>query len=250
MDPVTSRFGEGNADVAVHRRRRRCRPEAGQAVWQALVLLLLGLIADPALAHKLNLFAAADGRRIQGEVYFAGGANAADVPVLVQSAAGETLAELRSGADGRFAYEASAPVTHTIVAETPDGHRATWRIGAGELAAAFPQATAPVHRSTGGSKPATSDSGRGAGTGADQGGGSDEQPRSPTLVDAADPDLDPALAAAIERAVARQVRPLREEALAAREAVQLRDVLGGLGYILGLAGLGLWWRCRRGRTGA
>lgn len=222
------------------------------ALWGCVLAMLLA--AGPALAHKLNVFAAADGRRIEGEVYFAGGGKAADVPVLVQSAAGETLAELRTGADGSFAYAAEAPMAHTIVAETPDGHRATWRIGAGELASAFPQVTAPVDRSNRGSEPANSDSGGGAGTGADQAGGSDDQPRSPTPVGAADPvpDLavDPALAAAIERAVARQMRPLREEALAAREAVQLRDVLGGLGYILGLAGLGLWWRCRRGRTGA
>jgi nickel transport protein len=202
-------------------------------------------------AHKLNVFAAAEGRRIQGEVYFAGGAKAAAVPVLVQNATGKTLAELRSGADGRFAYEAAAAVTHTIVAETPDGHRATWRIDAAELAAAFAQARATVERSNDGPEPAAADSGSGraAGTGADRAGGFDDQPDSPTTEAAADPALDPALAAAIERAVARQVRPLREEALAAREAVQLRDVLGGLGYILGLAGLGLWWRCRRGRTG-
>ena len=248
MDAVTRPCPAGDAEARTRHRRRRCR----LGLWQALGLLLLAVASGPVPAHKLNLFAAADGLRIQGEVYFAGGAKGADVPVLVQNAAGEVLAELRSGADGGFAYQAEAPVTHRIVAETPDGHRATWRIGAAELAAAFPQATAPVDRSNGGSKPATSGagSGTGAGTGADRASGPDDRPDSPTAVDAADPDraLDPALAAAIERAVARQVRPLREEALAAREAVQLRDVLGGLGYILGLAGLGLWWRCRRGRT--
>mgnify|MGYP006295030885 FL=1 len=252
MDAVTRPCPAGDAEARTRHRRRRCRPGLGQALgWQALGLLLLAVAADPALAHKLNLFAAADGRRIQGEVYFAGGAKATDVPVLVQNAAGEVLAELRSGADGGFAYQAEAPVTHRIVAETPDGHRATWRIGAGELAAAFPQATAPADSSNGGSKPATSGAGShsGAGTGGARAGGSDDQPHSPPPTADADLALDPALAAAIERAVARQVRPLREEALAAREAVQLRDVLGGLGYILGLAGLGLWWRCRRGRTG-
>lgn len=252
MNPVTRPLPTGNAGPGTHQRRRRCRTGLGQALgWQALGLLLLAVAADPALAHKLNLFAAADGRRIQGEVYFAGGAKAADVPVLVQNAAGEVLAELRSGVDGRFAYEATAPVTHTVVAETPDGHRATWRIGAAELAAAFAQATAPVESSNGGSKPASSGAGAhgDAGTGGARAGGSDDQPHSPPPTADADLTLDPALAAAIERAVARQVRPLREEALAAREAVQLRDVLGGLGYILGLAGLGLWWRCRRGRSG-
>jgi hypothetical protein len=55
---------------------------------------------------------------------------------------------------------------------------------------------------------------------------------------------DPALEAAIERAVARQIGPLREQLLAAQERVLLRDVLGGLGYILGLTGLALWWTSR------
>jgi nickel transport protein len=196
------------------------------------------LASAPALAHKLNLFAAADGRRIEGEVYFAGGGKAADVSVLVQSTAGKTLAELRSGADGSFAYDAEAPMAYLIVAETPDGHRAQWRIGAAELAGAF----AP----TGDGGAAGSSV---AAEAADTGESSiDPPPARQTGTNASEGALDPAMAAAIERAVARQVRPLREEALAAREAVQFRDVLGGIGYILGLAGLGLWWRCRRAQT--
>ncbi|MBK5965704.1 hypothetical protein CCR95_16830, partial [Thiocystis minor] len=58
-------------------------------------------------------------------------------------------------------------------------------------------------------------------------------------------DIDPALIAAIDQAVARQVRPLREQLIAAQDEVRLRDILGGLGYILGLTGLALWWRSRR-----
>jgi nickel transport protein len=61
--------------------------------------------------------------------------------------------------------------------------------------------------------------------------------------------LDPALEAAIERAVARQVRPLREEVAAARDAARLQDILGGIGYLFGLTGLALWWRGRRVGTG-
>jgi nickel transport protein len=57
--------------------------------------------------------------------------------------------------------------------------------------------------------------------------------------------LAPEIAAAIERAVARQVRPLREELLATRDALRLQDILGGIGYIFGLAGLALWWRSRQ-----
>jgi nickel transport protein len=49
----------------------------------------------------------------------------------------------------------------------------------------------------------------------------------------------------IEVAVARQIRPLREELLATRDALRLTDILGGVGYIFGLAGVALWWHARR-----
>jgi nickel transport protein len=52
----------------------------------------------------------------------------------------------------------------------------------------------------------------------------------------------------IERAVARQVRPLREELMAAQDQARLHDILGGIGYILGLTGIALWWRARRSPT--
>jgi nickel transport protein len=201
----------------------------------ALVTLLA---TGPALAHKLNLFAAAEGRLILGEVYFAGGGKAADVPVRVQTATGELLAELRSGADGTFGYTAEAPVEHALVAETPDGHRAEWRIRAVELAGAFP-AGAGTAPSDGSAAPAWAAAPDDAASAA-----------QPANAPGADTAIDPALAAAIERAVARQVRPLRAEAIAARDAVHFRDVLGGVGYIAGLAGLGLWWRCRRARSSA
>ena len=195
------------------------------------------LATAPALAHKLNVFAAAEGRRIQGEVYFSGGAKAADVPVTVTNPAGDVLAELRTAPDGSFSYEATAAVAQHIVAETLDGHRGEWQVTAAELAGAFSAPSAAVD---------TPDSQPNALV---PHGTKSAAPQSTEASPGTGPELDAALAAAIERAVARQVRPLREEALAARDAVQFRDVLGGIGYIIGLAGLGLWWQCRRTRGG-
>jgi nickel transport protein len=222
-----------------HGRARGRARGCGHVLWLAATLLWL-LAPGPALAHKLNLFAAAEGRVIRGEVYFAGGGKAADVPVRVQSASGEPLAALRSGADGGFAYKATAAVDHQIIAETPDGHRASWLVRAAELGGAFPQgddadagasssAAAPLQAAD---RPALAAAAAAA-----------------TEIGAAEARLDPDLIAAIERAVARQVRPLREAAAAARDAAGFRDVLGGIGYIVGLAGLGLWWQCRRSGGG-
>lgn len=53
------------------------------------------------------------------------------------------------------------------------------------------------------------------------------------------------LAAQIELAVARQITPLREQIAVWEERRRLRDVLGGLGYIAGLAGIALFFVSRR-----
>jgi nickel transport protein len=58
-------------------------------------------------------------------------------------------------------------------------------------------------------------------------------------------DLD----ARIEAAVARQIRPLLEAYDAADGRVRFNDLLGGLGWIVGLAGLWAWLRSRRDQHG-
>ena len=51
----------------------------------------------------------------------------------------------------------------------------------------------------------------------------------------------------IERAVARQIGPVREQLVSYEDEVRWRDVLGGLGYILGITGLAVWLRSGRDR---
>lgn len=200
----------------------------------ALWLFLLMVLPQSAVAHRLQVFAAADGAEIAGEAYFAGGAPAAGIEVLIEDGAGERLAALRSGPDGAFRYRAAAPVDHVVVARSGDGHRAQWRIAADELAPGFgTRAGAPsTHRDAPLDRR-----------------GDDAAHRSSTAAVAskasARTELEPALVAAVEAAVARQVRPLRAALEEARGQAALRDVLGGIGYIVGLAGLLIWWRGRK-----
>lgn len=49
----------------------------------------------------------------------------------------------------------------------------------------------------------------------------------------------------ITKAVAQQIRPLREQLNAYEDQVRLRDIVGGIGYIVGLAGLAMWLRRRQ-----
>jgi nickel transport protein len=176
--------------------------------------LLAGvLLAVPAVgpAHTLQVFAGVDGPMIDGRAYFAGGHPATGVQIRVLDAEGTVLTVLSPDADGRFRYRSQAPIRQRIVAESPDGHRAEWVIEAAELLPAFVS-------SQGQQRPDACDG-----------------PQTAASI----------RIAAIEQAVARQLRPLREELAAAQARANLRDVLGGLGWLLGITGLMLWWRSRR-----
>jgi nickel transport protein len=197
----------------------------------------------------------AEGDRITGRAYFAGGHPARGARIRVLTADGERLTTLTPDSDGAFGYQAKAARDLRIVAESADGHRAEWRIAASELAGAFGTSDSI------GRAGAQSGGGAGGRVGDQAGGWAENPPEGraggqifkagrPAL-DAgrcAKPEqLDPAVVAAIEKAVARQVRPLREALAQSQARAQLQDVLGGIGYILGVAGLGIWWTVRQKR---
>lgn len=196
-------------------------------VARSMLLTLALALAPPALAHKLKVFAFAEGDRIQGSAYFVGGAKASGASILIQDDTGQRLATLTPDSEGRFSYRVLQPVDHLIVALGADGHRAEWRVSAAELAGAFPSTPQPDSASA-------ADDARQA---------HDTQPPQTAPVHAS--ATDPALMAAIEQSVARQIRPLREQLIALDERIRLQDILGGIGYILGLTGLALWWRRRK-----
>lgn len=188
-----------------------------------VIAVLTASAATPALAHKLKVFAAAVGERIEGTVYFVGGGPARGAQILIESPDGTLIDALTADDAGAFAFTAKVRADHVIRTGAADGHSARMTIPASLLPASLPL-------------PA---SGLGA-TAADA--GEAPAPAPPQGASASDvTDIEASLA----RAVAQQVAPLREQLNTYEDRVRLRDVLGGLGYILGLAGLFAWMRARR-----
>lgn len=179
-----------------------------------VALLLLVAATTPAQAHKLKVFAAAEGARVSGHVYVPGGARVAGAAVEVRIGE-QVVGRLTSAADGTFAFTAERRADHRITA-TIDGHQGAWTVRAEELPPALP---APVGGAS--STPTAT-------------------PPAPAPTGAA-----PADAAALEQAVARQVAPLRAELQAWREEARWRDIAGGLGWIVGLCGIAAWVAARR-----
>jgi nickel transport protein len=221
---IGARIAEGRARMAFS---ANGSTSAARRVAALMLLLTLG---DPALAHKLQVFAFAEGARISGSAYFAGGGAALVARIEVRDGEGRVLAELAPDGEGRFVYTAAAPVDHLILAITSDGHQAEWRVPAAELATGFGYGGAIAQEAE---RPHRRDEPVIVET--------DASSTSATSVAI----LDPALESAIERAVARQIRPLREQLVAAEDRIRFQDILGGIGYIMGLTGLALWWTSRR-----
>jgi nickel transport protein len=196
------------------------------AAW--LICGLMSLAANPAFAHKLKVFALVDGDHIAGSVYFVGGARATGAAVTVTDPNGTELARLAPDAEGAFRFRPTQRIDHMIIADTSDGHVARWTIRADTLPAGLGAAAPTPDPEPSAAAVAPREA---------------EPVQSMTKA----PVSDEALGAAIEQAVARQLRPLRQQLEAHDSRVRLQDVLGGIGYIAGLAGLGLWWYGARRR---
>ena len=187
-------------------RPKGATPNAGTVF---IALALLGLAAAPAEAHRLRVFATVEAGAIEGYAFFVGGGRPADAPVRFLRA-GEVLHATTTDEAGAFAWRPEDPGPITVVVDPGGGHIAEVTLDA-ERFGVTANTVATLAPETGGTAPS---------------------------------GLDPAVEAAIEAAVARQIRPLLEAQAEAQSRVRLTDVAGGIGMIVGLTGIALWARTR------
>lgn len=204
-------------------------PSAGRraVVFLAVLVLVATSPATLTFAHKLKAFAFAEGATIRGSVYFSGNVAAEGARIQVFDPSGGLLAETRSDSDGHFIITARLRIDHRIVADLGDGHGAEYLVHAAELPPTL-VAGPPTSAVSGVGEPA----------------GTANQPAPGTRA------MGPSAAELedlIERTVARQVGPLREQLDAFEGRIRWHDVLGGLGYILGVTGIACYLIARRKR---
>ena len=95
----------------------------------------LGLFATPALAHKVNIFAYAEGGRIYTESYFPDGRPVEGGRVLVLDPAQKQLAEAKTDNEGRCDFAIPAVTDLTIIIEASMGHRNSYLLKRAEVEA-------------------------------------------------------------------------------------------------------------------
>lgn len=202
----------------------------------AAVLLLLPPAAQ---AHKLSVFAWPEGGEIRGEVKFNGGRKAKNVQIAVQNAADQTvLIETVCDENGAFRFTLPEEALQArpdvlIVANGGEGHRGEWRLAAKEYAPAG-DASVPAEAAA---APPPAES-------------------APAPAEAAAQTAQVAVSSAglsepqIRRIVAEELSkglsPIRQSITESLDPEPtLRDILGGIGWLIGLAGLAAWAQSRR-----
>jgi nickel transport protein len=184
----------------------------------ASILLLGGLDATPALAHRLNVVAPVQGTTIAGEAYYADGSPARNAKVTVLDPAGQTLGESTTDSEGRFVFPLRWRCDHRVVVDGGEGHTKTVTVPAKEIPATLPAWSGEVSPSAG----------------------------DPSAPPAAGTSAEPSAQLA---AIGEQLAELRKEVARYENKVRLHDVLGGIGCILGLMGLAFYFLGVRRKEG-
>lgn len=184
-----------------------------------LLVYLVLCLPFSANAHNVLGGVYAIGSTIEGEIGFSNGDMAPEgTEVIVFDNLGNELGRVKTDEHGLFAFEASKRVEHFFYANLSSGHVVEMSLPADQLPASL--------------------------AGEDAQTGSMQQAEYKASINTESVN-QAQLQSMIEEAVAKQVKPLRQELAAYKEKAELQDILGGIGYIFGLCGFGVWWRQRQ-----
>jgi len=195
-----------------------------------LVAALMLLAAGAALAHRVNVFAWVDGDTVFVECKYPDGTKVHEGVIRVLDSAGKELLNGKTNDKGEFSFKVPKQDDLTIVLEAGMGHRGDWPLSRQDLA---PAGEAP--------KPGPA--------AAPQASPKNEAPSPAAAEPAAGPASPPpaGIDQAIEKALDKKLAPVMKMLAEMHEQkVRLTDVLGGIGYIMGLVGVAAYFKRKPG----
>jgi nickel transport protein len=214
----------------------------------AAACLLLAVWSQAAWAHKVNVFAYAEGDKVYTQSYFNDGSPAVGSTIEVYDASGQKLLEGQTNAAGEFVFTPPVRTDLKIVLVASMGHKNEFVLPASDLPAAPGKAMGKKAEAT---------------KAAPQPGADKSAPKVAVPREAAAAGVAPAVAPAAGGLDEERLRAIINESLDARlapltrmiarqseqEHMSMSEIVGGIGYIFGLAGLyALIASRRRGRS--
>lgn len=179
-------------------------------------LLTLTFVSVNSVAHNVVGGVYVNGLDIEGEAGFSNGAMAYEGTIVkVSDQAGTPLGEVLTDDQGFFVFTAKKRITHVFELNMGAGHILKMQLPAEELPDTLTKGMPVKNRSVTNNIPDANMT---------------EQQVTSLM---------------IEKAIAKQINPLRKEIRALKEKSGLRDIIGGIGYIFGLLGLVVFLRERK-----
>jgi len=192
--------------------------EKGHSIQISLAILMLASILIisstlPALAHKVIIFAWAEGDTIFTESKFSGGRRATGAQVLVFDREGKKLLEGKTDDRGEFSFKVPKLTDLRIVLDAGTGHRAEWSIPESEILEA------------------RGDLGK-------KGSGEPSHLKAPGLSREEIKEI-------VEDSLDRKLRPIVKMIIESQDkGPSVNEIVGGIGYIFGLMGVALYFKNR------
>jgi nickel transport protein len=190
----------------------------------ALLISALGIIAFLTLpsqvwAHKVNVFAWVEGDMVFVEGYYPGGKKAQNSLVEVYNSRGGKLLEGRTNKKGEFSFKIPAKDDLRIVLTASMGHKNDFTIAAADLGGLGPSFKEPITTTT-----------------------KTDAPPSPTTVNMS--QLQGMIDEALDRKLDPVIKLIRNTR---KEGPGVTEIVGGIGYIIGLFGLVMYFKSKKQR---
>jgi nickel transport protein len=197
-----------------------------------LLTFILCFPVTQALAHKVRIFAYAEGNTIVGETAFSGGRAPKDSEIIVQEASSDmTLLTTRTDEHGEFRFPIPEQARRNrldlrIIINVGEGHRGEWKLTAEEYL------DDAENSETGETVPVD--------TPEEISSAAPAEKNTPTV--AVNEEL---IRKVVEDVMNRKLGPVKRMLAESREqGPTLQDILGGIGYLLGLAGIIAWFQSK------
>lgn len=197
-----------------------------------VLVSIVGTLIAPstARAHKVNVFAYVEGDTVITESYFNDGRKCRDSTIEVFDNRRNKLVGGKTDTDGRFSFKPSVRTDLVIRLTASMGHRAEYRIPSADLPESLSVAPETSEKMAE-NRPAHAHS---------------EAAEDVSALLAGKENLGPSeVEQVVEKVVARQLAPIRRALEESRRRQRFSDVVGGIGYIVGLMGLVLYFRSKR-----
>jgi nickel transport protein len=199
-----------------------------------LIFTILWLLFLPVSvsAHNVTVFAWVDGDTIHTQSKFSGGKRVKNAPILVYDFKDVLLLEGKTDENGMFSFKIPQKTSLKIVSKASMGHLAVWKLRAEELGEAESKtAVQPI----GMKAPPVTDSGS-------AGIEKNVDVFESTKISLGKREIEEIINASLDK----KLRPITQMlADAMNQKPGLTEIMGGIGYILGIVGIALYFANRK-----